>query len=77
MQIPLTNKDAISDHGAKRVMDRGPFIKVGGVFNKDVMRVLRCVEKDNTKGAKVETADITTKMYHAQVEVQSISGMLR
>src|SRR5437588_10377670 len=52
VEIPLANEDSIANQGTKCLMHSLPFIKIVGVLDKNVVHILRCIERTRGKGPK-------------------------
>ena len=57
-EIAFATEDAITNHGAKDMMDGLALVEVIGMFDQDAMDVLRFVEEDGGKGPKMHAADV-------------------
>jgi len=58
VKIAFAAEDAITNHGAKDMMDGQAFVEVIGMFDQDALDVLWFVEENTGKWPKMHAADV-------------------
>ena len=73
VEIAFATEDAVTNHGAKGIMDSQSFIEVIGMFNQNAMDMLWFVEQNDGERPKMHAINVTFTR-HTLKESQAISG---